>query len=90
MRYCITLFHGSVYAHTAILDHILCAGNNCVHVHDYVSIYIIIRSKFRYGTRGIGFVFNWSCWNGIKCIKFGDNKVKYFIFLIKKSNRRST
>ena len=53
----------------------------CTHVHDYVSIHIIIRSKFRYGTRGVGFVFKWSCWNGIKCIKFGDNKVQYFIFL---------
>ena len=63
MRYCITLFHGSVFAHTVILDHeiyILCAGNNCIHVHDYVSVHIIIRSKFRFGTRGRAFVLTLS------------------------------
>ena len=61
MRYYIALLHGSVYVHTVILDHeiyILCAeNNNCIHVHDYVSVHIIIRSKFRYGTRGIA-LFN--------------------------------
>ena len=59
------MFHGRVFAHTVILDHeiyILCAGNNCTHVDDYVSVLIIIRLKFRFGTRGIAFVltFSWA------------------------------
>ena len=37
-------------------------GNNCIHVHDYVSVHIIIRSNFRYGTRGIAFVITLE-WN---------------------------
>ena len=63
MRYCIALLHGSVFAHIVILDreiYVLCAGNNCIHVHDYVSVHIIVRSKFRFGTRGIAFVLTLS------------------------------
>ena len=38
----------------------LCAGNNCIHVHEYVSVHIIVRSKLRFGTRGIAFVLTLS------------------------------